>query len=312
MFMTTRFSSPPHPQCRAASRQEARVSLTLLLLVLAIAGLSALTYWVYSSARGSRSDASNGTAPAPALSSSTRAILQRATAPVEIRFYSLLDPESVSPELFAFADRVAQLLLEYQNESGGKVHFIRVAEWSEVNAQAASGDGIQPFNLDKGKPCYLGLALIRGAQKSSIPRLDPQWEQAVEFDLSRALARLDEPHPAAPAFTAAPTQREQAAIDAVKRLIPDLSAVTVEQGTQILRQSAFQQYAAAVKEMEGPVQQAQQRLREAQESGSEADREAARKNLQSVQAQQVEKLQQIAADSQAQVTAFQRLKQDSR
>src|SRR5689334_17294421 len=54
------------------------------------------------------------------LSGATHAVLERLGKPVTVRFYSLLDP-GASSDLRAFSERVKQLLLEYQQDAGGKI-----------------------------------------------------------------------------------------------------------------------------------------------------------------------------------------------
>ncbi len=56
------------------------------------------------------------------------------------------------------------------------------------------------------------------------------------------------------------------------------------------------------------IKEAEQRLLQAQSGGSEADQQAALKHLQQVQAEQTEKLKQIAARFKTQVDVFQQLK----
>ena len=65
---------------------------------------------------------------------------------------------------------------------------------------------------------------------------------------------------------------------------------------------------AAATEMQAEVQQAQQRLSRARNDKSEAEQEAAMKQLQQLQAEQAEKLKQIAARLQAQITVVEQLK----
>ena len=60
----------------------------------------------------------------------------------------------------------------------------------------AFADGLKSFNLDKGNACFLGIVVASGTQKELLPQLSPDWEQAVEPDLTRAIARLlDVPRP---------------------------------------------------------------------------------------------------------------------
>lgn len=93
----------------------------------------------------------------------------------------------------------------------------------------------------------------------------------------------------------------------VKRALPNYASLTVEQGTEILREAALKEYAAAVQELQNQVGQAQAELSQAQ-SKSPADQQAAMKHLQQVQAEQSQKLQQIAGQLQTQIAALKQLK----
>ena len=207
----------------------------------------------------------------------------------------------------AFASRVDQLLSAYQQAAGGKIKLTRFDTQSNLNPNAAPADGVQAFNLDKGEACYLGVVLVFKGRKETLPHLSPEWEQALEPDVTRALIRLVEAtRPAAAAV--APSAPNTNAVQEVKALIPNLGAVSVEEGTRILREAALKDFTAAAKEMEAQVKEAQQRLTQARSGGSDADPQAAMKHLQQVQAEQTEKLKQIAARSKTQIDALQQLK----
>ncbi len=98
-----------------------------------------------------------------------------------------------------------------------------------------------------------------------------------------------------------------AAIEDVKRALPNYASLSVDQGTEILRQAALKKYAAAAQELQSQVAQAQAELSQA-ESKSPADQQAAMKHLQQVQAEQSQKLQQIGGQLQTQITALKQLK----
>jgi len=121
------------------------------------------------------------------LSAGTKAVLQRVAAPVEVRFYSVLDPATTAETLRTFAGRVDQLLSEFEKEAGGKIKVVRHSTPSAVVAAAASSDGIRPFNLDKGEACYLALVVSQKDRKELLPDFSPDWEPALESDLSRAM-----------------------------------------------------------------------------------------------------------------------------
>ena len=109
------------------------------------------------------------------------------------------------------------------------------------------------------------------------------------------------------AFVEQPVPVAREAVDDVKRALPNYASLSLEQGTEILREAALKKYAAAAQELQGQVSQAQTELSQAQ-SKSPADQEAAMKHLQQVQAEQSQKLQQIAGALQTQIVALKQLK----
>ncbi len=246
--------------------------------------------------------------PAIQLSDSTRAVLSRLRTPLEIRFYDVLDPATVPAPMVAFAGRVRQLLSAYQQEAGGKIKLTSFDSASQINPNAAAVAGIQVFNLDKGEACYLGLTLTLNGRKETMSYLSPDWEKALEPDLTRAIARLLEPTQTVVSGPAPLPAIDTNAIQEVKTMIPNLNAVSLEEGKRILREAALKDFAAAVKEAETQVQEAEQRLGQAQASGTETDKQAAMQHLRQVRTEQAEKLRQIAAKSNAQVDALEQIK----
>jgi hypothetical protein len=304
--MNLSLPSPVGTSRQRSAGEQAGARTILLFAVIFLLGIAVSAVWFYtSSKRGSAIP--NEVTPTLQLSDATRAILSRLDSPVEIRFYALLDATTLPDSVTAFAGRVDQLLLAYQQEDGGKVKVTRINSQSNPNANAALADGIQPFNREKGDACYLGLALVTKGHKETLPRLSPEWEQALEPDLTRAIVRLLD---ATSATTAAGAISlvNTAAIQEVKALIPDPATVSVQAGKQILQDAALKDFTAAVKEMDAQLKEAQQRLAQAQNGGSDAEQQAAMKHFQQVQAEQTEKLKQIAARSKAQIDTFQQLK----
>jgi hypothetical protein len=300
-------ASVPRPGERAAARTILLLGIVLLL------GIAATAYWFYAISKHSQAGTSNeaGSSPTIQLSASTRAVLSRLDAPVELRFYAVLDPASVSDSVTAFARRVDELLSTYQEAAGDKIKVTRFTSESNLNPNAAPDDGIHAFNLDKGEACFLGLALVFKGRKESLPRLAPEWEQALEPDITRAIARLLDAAQPIPAPVAV-SQINTTAVQEVKVMIPDLTAVSVEEGTRILQEAAFKDFTAAAKEMAAQVKEAEHRFLQTQQGGTEADQQAARARLQQVQNEQTEKLKEIAARSKAQLDTFQQIKAAAR
>ncbi len=164
------------------------------------------------------------------LSGGTLALLQRLNAPVEIRFYSVLPAGSAPETLQAFSARVDHLLSEFQSANEAKIHVTRNLPAAGSDADAATADGIQPFNLEKGDACFLGLTVVCGKQKESLPRLQPEWEPALEFDLVRAIAQVTATPASSAVKAAVPFSPE--VTNEVVRLIPNLKGTSLEEGTR--------------------------------------------------------------------------------
>ncbi len=243
-----------------------------------------------------------------ALSDSTRDLLSHLSSPVEIRFYSVLPPDSAPESLRDFSGRVDHLLSEFQSANESQIHVVRIVATSGANADAASADGLQPFNLEKGDACFLGVAVASGGRKEALARLQPEWEPALEFDLARAIFNVA----AAPATAAAPqTQNPPISpetTNVILRLIPDVKNTSLEDGTQILRGAAVAELTAAGIEAENQINLAKQQVADARNSGSEQQQQAATKHLQDVQFEQTEKVKAIAARLHEELAVFQQMK----
>ncbi|MBC8095514.1 MAG: Gldg family protein [Akkermansiaceae bacterium] len=286
---------------------QSRISLLLVALLCAGLGAGAVLLW-----RGAQTikPADEINLTTSVLSESTRSVLKNLKAPVEVRFYSLLDATSVSDSVREFSGRVDQLLSGYERESGGKISIVRHDPLNAINAaKSASADGIRPFNIDQGDACFFGIAVIQNQHKESLPQLSSEWESALEADLTRAIARVSD---AAATVASSPTSSgkpDRAVLDQVKQLFPNLETLSLEDGKRRLRESALKEFTAAAQEMEVQIKDARQRLGTAQASQSEAQQKAAAQELQQLQTAQSEKLKEIAARSLAQVEALESLKQ---
>jgi ABC-type uncharacterized transport system len=293
--------SPVH----RAARREANSRLVVLVVVGFLLGAGLTAFWFHQ--RYTRpAPVSSETAPS-ALSAGTLAILQRLNSPIELHFYSLLDPATVPDATRVFAGRVSELLGQYEQAANGHIKVVRYEESSTDNANRAAADGLKPFNQDKGDACFLGIAVVHDGKKETLPLLAPEWEPALESDLSRAIARLSESSPGL-ASTATPPTVDPAVEAEVKRALPNLASISIAEGTRVLRQACQDELARTGQEMDARIKEAQQRFLEAQKNQSAADQEAARQQLVQLQAEQTQRIKQILANSQAQVEALERLK----
>jgi len=232
--------------------------------------------------------------------------LRRLDSPVEIRFYSLLDTQASDPATDAFSDRVHQLIALYQQEGGGKIQFTKAEE--AKYSDSAVADGIKPFNLDSGNGCFLGIAIISNGQKESLPRLAPEWESALESDLTRAIARVGTPPP--PAIK--PPRADTISLAAVHRAFPDIKTTSLEEGTETLRAAALARFQNAAQNMQAALEEAQRDFLKAQNEQSEGPQRAALKRIKEIQVEQTARLEQIALESRAQIAALQQIKKEDR
>ncbi len=285
----------------AASTQ---VRTLVFVLVCFLLGIAVGAYWYHRAANPNVADVET---TGISLSDSTKAALKALDSPVEIRFYSMLDAATTSDSLRNFAGRVDQLLSEYQREAAGKIKVLRHNSQSDSDMDAAASDGLRAFNLDKGDACFLGVAIVCSGQKETLGQLSPEWEAALESDLTRAILSVIGAQSVAGRI-AATAQADAAAAEDVKRSLPNFASVSVEQGRQMLRDAAMKELKAAMNDFEIQIKEVRQRLSPAQSNNSEAEQQAALKQLQQSQAQQAEKFKEIAARLQAQIAALERLK----
>ena len=238
------------------------------------------------------------------LSGSILGLLGQLNAPVQLRFYSVLPAGTASQSLQDFSQRVDLLLSEFENANPAKIQVVRNV--SAAGADAAVADGLRPFNLEKGEACFLGVTVANGERKESLAQLQPEWESALPSDLARAILRVAAETP--PPVVTKIVPLTPAITNEILRLIPNLDATSAEDANRIIHQDFLNQCAKAGAEMEAQINAAGQEVVKAQNGGSAADLEAARKKLSQVQFDQTEKLKEVAAHLQLQLDAFQQMK----
>ncbi|HEU5396882.1 MAG TPA: Gldg family protein [Verrucomicrobiae bacterium] len=281
-----------------ASRSGSSRPVALAVTFFAI-GVAATALWLHFKPLGSSAGI--------ALSEQNRARLSQLQAPATIRFYAMVPATDTALE--RYTDRVGQWLEAVTAASGGKVQVIRVASGG-TNADAAVADGVQPFNLEKGEASFLGLAISSGEHKESIARLQPEWEAALQYDVVRAILRVDVPPAAAP-LRPEIAQPSPETLRAIKRLVPDVASTSLADADRIFHQDFLKQCAEAGSEMEAKINAAQEKVTEAQKSGSAEELEAAKKNLAEIQLAQGDKLKAIAAQLQTELAVFRQMKSDA-
>jgi ABC-type uncharacterized transport system involved in gliding motility auxiliary subunit len=127
------------------------------------------------------------------LSPGTKAILKKLDTPVEIRFYSTQGKE-MPVELKTYAQRVDDLLDEYQKAAGNKIRVKKFDPQPDSDAEdKATFDGVEGQQVQIGEKIYLGLAVSMLDSKEAVPFLDPRRERLLEYDITRAIANVMTP-----------------------------------------------------------------------------------------------------------------------
>ncbi len=130
------------------------------------------------------------------LSAGTKAILKKLDTPVTIRFYCT-HSETATPEtvyLRGYARRVEDLLAEYKEVAGKNLVIEKFDPQPDSDAEdSARLDGLEPQQLPGVDQFYLGLAVKLADQVETIPFLRPNQESLLEYQISRAIARVQQP-----------------------------------------------------------------------------------------------------------------------
>lgn len=300
---------PPESNRRQLRRQyeQGRTQIVVMLVAFFALGLGAGAYWFRHTAQTQPPPTSEHHALA-GLSETTMGLLQRLDSPVEIRFYSLLRESQGNSELKTFAGRVAELLGEYDRAGGGKIVVRRFESGGIAGTQsAATADGIEPVRVQQGEMDYLGVAVVCGGQKAVIPRISPEWEAALEFDLSRAIARVTG-GASAGELVVNPKATDSASAQELLKAMPEVESLSLAEATAKLRAQGLEEFKSAVTQIQSELQAAQRELAEAQQQGGEVEVNA-RKKLQQLQADQSTRLGEISQRMQGRIAAASQLKQ---
>jgi len=130
------------------------------------------------------------------LSEGTRAVLRKLDTPVKIRFYCT-QSETATPEtvfLKSYARQVEDLLQEYKQVAGKNLIIEKYDPQPDSDAEdSAKLDGLEPQQLQTGDEFYLGLSVSMADQNVALPFLDPDRERQLEYDITRAIARVFTP-----------------------------------------------------------------------------------------------------------------------
>ena len=127
------------------------------------------------------------------LSDGTKKIVGKLDTKVKIRLYYSQRDNAMPVFLKTYAQRVEDLLVELKQQS----KFIEIEKLDpqpDSDAEdSANLDGVEGQPTQTGEKIYLGISINCLDQKVALPFLSPEREKLLEYDLSRAIARVANP-----------------------------------------------------------------------------------------------------------------------
>lgn len=127
------------------------------------------------------------------LSPGSKSMLSKIEEPVTLKFYYSSSVRDLPIYFKNFANRIHQLLLQYQRASGGMVHVQLIDPRPDTKEETdAVAAGLSPQPLPDGQQVFLGLVVVHADTEEAIPFFTPQRETLLEYDISSTIARAQQ------------------------------------------------------------------------------------------------------------------------
>ncbi|RLF58033.1 MAG: hypothetical protein DRN37_05550 [Thermoplasmata archaeon] len=125
------------------------------------------------------------------LSGGTKHILSGLSQPVDIQFYYNRSNRNIPDEIKLYATRVREFLSEYEHAAKGKVKVqVFDPKPDSDEEEWAQKYGLRAIQTPTGDKIYCGLVFLAADQVGKIEFLDPGKEELLEYDITRAIHRL--------------------------------------------------------------------------------------------------------------------------
>lgn len=128
------------------------------------------------------------------LSAGTKKILGKLNSPITIRFYCTQADNAMPPVLRTYAQHIEDMLNEYQQAAKGKIKIQKLDpkpdsdEEESARLNGVEGQATGQFGANK---IYLGIVVSIFDEKFALPWLPPERERLLEYDISRAISRVE-------------------------------------------------------------------------------------------------------------------------
>ena len=127
------------------------------------------------------------------ISEGSKKILTKLEDPIRIKFYFSVHNEQLPPSLKIYAQRVVELLGEYQTISSGKMTLEVFDPKPDTEEEEwAIRYGIEAPKLPNGDSIFFGATFLQVDQEITIPFFDPRRQEFLEYDITLAIYRVTE------------------------------------------------------------------------------------------------------------------------
>jgi ABC-type uncharacterized transport system involved in gliding motility auxiliary subunit len=177
-----------------ASRSFGRGRLTLIAFSLAIVLFLAVNVLAAALLKASRLDLTED--GLFTLADGTKEVLRSIDEPIDLRFYYSERLDELGPYFASYANRVDELLAEYQRLSNGKIRVERLdPQPFSPEEDLAVAEGLQGLPVhDDGTQAYFGLSGRNSTDDDEVVAyLAPERGDFLEYDLARMIYDLSHP-----------------------------------------------------------------------------------------------------------------------
>ncbi|MDG2195327.1 MAG: Gldg family protein [SAR324 cluster bacterium] len=127
------------------------------------------------------------------ISEGSKKILTKLEDPIRIKFYFSVHNEQLPPSLKIYAQRIVELLGEYQTISSGKMTLEVFDPKPDTEEEEwAIRYGIEAPKLPNGDSIFFGATFLQVDQEITIPFFDPRRQEFLEYDITLAIHRVTE------------------------------------------------------------------------------------------------------------------------
>ena len=128
------------------------------------------------------------------LSKGTRQVLSGIKDPITLKLYYSQNLPDIPVAFTTYSTKVVELLHEY--ESAAPAHRLRLEIYDPApdtdEEEWATRYGLSPARLPNGNSLYFGLVVVAADHEATVPFFDPRREKFLEYDISEAIARVQE------------------------------------------------------------------------------------------------------------------------